>query len=224
MEKNHLNWVSKVWAILIKEIKTELRTMYALNAVFLFSFVTLVVVSFSIGGFGVGLHSAFLWIVILFGATSGLGHVFAKEVETHTIDALRLSTGPSEVFLGKFLFNLILVFSLILFVVIFYFILFSMTVGKPLQFFVILLLGGLGLVSATTIIAAIVARAKSKGILLVGLSFPILIPFLIIVINGTKDAMSIAGSDFWDAIKMLLCYSIVTLAGSFLLFDFVWEE
>ncbi|MBD3170359.1 MAG: hypothetical protein GF307_12820, partial [candidate division Zixibacteria bacterium] len=57
-----------VWAILIKDIQSELRNRYAINALVMFSIITLTAVSFSVGQevVGTGMEAPFLWIVIFF--------------------------------------------------------------------------------------------------------------------------------------------------------------
>ena len=103
-------WLESALAIFLKDWRSEFRMRYALNAALLFAVTTLVVVSFAIGSFGISgdLLAAFLWVVILFASMAGLGQVFIKEVESRTLTALRLVARPSEVWAGKFCFNLVL--------------------------------------------------------------------------------------------------------------------
>ena len=79
--------------------------------------------------------------------------------------------------------------------------------------------------SSATIIAAIIAKAGARGTLYPVLSFPILIPLLMTVMNATTRAL--AGEPFINAIgelQVLVGYLLVMVGGSYLLFDFVWKD
>jgi heme exporter protein B len=79
--------------------------------------------------------------------------------------------------------------------------------------------------SATTITAAMVSRARIKGALFAVLSFPIMIPLVLIAISATSA--SISGNleqNYWDSIKILIGYPVILTAVSTLLFDYVWRS
>lgn len=227
MENRFSGWAVKSAWLLAKDLKSEFRTRYALNAIFMFALTTLVVVSFSIGALNLNprITSSLFWLVIFFSSMSGLAQVFVKEEESRTVNLLRLVADPGTVFLGKFLFNLVLLLLLEIVIVPLFVILMNLSILNLWLFFSILLLGSLGLASATTIIAAIVSRARVKGALFAVLSFPILLPLLVAAIDGTW--LSLKGETFsagWNDLRLLISYLVVMLAASILLFDFVWSE
>jgi len=227
MQTRTSTWATKSAWLLVKELKSEFRTRYALNAVLMFALTTLVVTSFSIGAFALTprIASSLLWLVIFFSSMSGLAQVFIKEEEAGTANLLRLVAGPDTVFLGKLLFNLALLFMLELIVVPLFMVWMNVSVLDLWLFLSVLLLGSLGLVCATTIIAAIVSKARAKGSLFAVLSFPILLPLLIASIDGTR--LSMEGEPLsagWGDVRLLLSYLVVMFVASFLLFDSVWSE
>src|SRR5574341_1430823 len=93
------NWVTKIIAVLKKEIKSEFRTRFALNSILMFAVVTLTTLSFAVGQFSLSnsVKSALLWVVLFFSAMSGLAQVFIKEEESRTAAILKLSALPSEI-------------------------------------------------------------------------------------------------------------------------------
>jgi heme exporter protein B len=220
-------WATKSAWLLAKELKSEFRTRFALNAVFMFALTTLAVTSFSIGAFAQTppVVSSLLWLVIFFSSSSGLAQIFVKEEEARTANLLRLVAAPDTVFLGKLLFNLALLSMLELIVVPLFIVWMNVSVLNLWLFLCTLLLGTLGLVCATTIIAAIVSKARAKGSLFAVLSFPILLPLLIASIDGTR--LSMEGRDFaagGEDLRLLVSYLVVMFVASFLLFDSVWSE
>jgi heme exporter protein B len=156
---------------------------------------------------------------------SGLAQVFVKEEESKTVSILKLVAAPSTVLLGKLLFNFVLLALLEIVIVPLFIVLMNLTIQNPWLFLSILLLGSLGLACSTTIIAAIISRARVKGALFAVLSFPILLPLLITAIDGTY--LSLQGeaiSAGWSDLRLLISYVVVMFAASILLFDFVWSD
>ncbi|NJN16083.1 MAG: heme ABC transporter permease CcmB [Oscillochloris sp.] len=223
--------LAAAWAVLAKDIRSELRTRYALNAMVLFAASTAMMVS--IGTTFIGLRrteealqiqSSLLWVALLFAAITGLSRGFVQEEEARTMAALRLAAPPLAVFLGKFFFNLALLLLLggvtsVLFVV-----LVRIEIGSPLAFAALLAAGGICLASATTILAAIIARASFKSAIFAVLAFPLLVPPLIIAIQATALALDNSGFvAVVPALRFLLSYAVATFVASLLLFRFVWE-
>jgi heme exporter protein B len=219
------------WAVFRKDLRAELRTRYALNALALFAVSTVVALSLGIGFLTAGrnpdlplIHAALLWIAVLFAAFTGLARAFVQEEEARTASALRLAAPPLAVYLGKLLFNLALLLLLDLLVAALFVALLHVRVGNAGLFAALLLCGSLGLVAATTLIAAIIARASVKGALFAVLSFPLLVPLLVVAIQGTALALDGAGWEKGVApLQVLLAYTVALFVASLFLFGSVWE-
>jgi len=98
-------------------------------------------------------------------------------------------------------------------------------VQAPMIFLLTILLGSFGLASASTFIAAIISKANSKGTLYPVLSFPILLPLLMSVIDATRLAVEGASiTDAADDLKIMISYAVVVTTLSIILFDFVWRD
>ncbi len=171
-------------------------------------------------------YSGMFWVVIFFTAMSGLSRIFVSEEERGTTMALQLVASPTVVYFGKLIFNCGLTLALSSVVTILYLIVFPAFIIKSLAIFVLtIFLGSLGFAAAATIIAAIIAKANTKGTLYPVLSFPILIPLLMTVMKST--ARSLDGEMFIEALgefQIFISYLMIIVAGSYLLFDYVWKE
>ncbi len=220
--------LGSIWAIFLKDLKSELRTRYALNALLMFVVVTISILLFSTAGEAISgtLLSGLLWVVIFFSAMSGLSRTFVSEEDRGTVIFLQLATRPSVVYFGKLLFNLVLIFILNFFIVIAYILTMENFRVKSFDVFLAgLILGGVGLASASTIIAAIIAKANTRGTLYPVLSFPVLLPLLMTTINMTQ--LSVEGATLYEAVghlRILISYSVVVIITSYLLFDYIWKE
>ena len=219
-----------VWAVFRKDLQVELRTKYALGATLLFAVTTLVAVSAALSSATVKseVKAALLWVVLLFAALSGLARVFVREEESGTAPLLKLYAPPSAVYAGKWLFNIGLVFGVeSVSVPLFLVVLPLQTVNFGLLLGV-LLLGGLGLSAASTFVAALISQVSSgKSSLFFVVAFPILLPLLLIAVQGTIGAFDGLPSHLAKSradLEMLAVYSVVMTTASFLLFEYVWRD
>jgi heme exporter protein B len=218
----------KSYALFQKDFNSELRTRYAVNSLAMFILVALSVILFSIGNERItpALTGGLFWVVVFFTAMSGLARAFVSEEERGTSLTLQLIASPSTIFTGKLLFNLILVFAMNISITLLYSALFEEFVIRNLFLFILtFILGNIGIAVSSTIIAAIIAKAGSKGTLYPVLSFPILLPLIITSVRLTL--FSIEGNSF-DSSKVELliiaCYDVIMIAASYMLFDFIWKD
>jgi len=221
-------WLLSVMAVFRKDLHSELRTRYAVSALVMFVITTIAIIMFSLGQENAPpeVLSGMLWVVIFFGAMSGLSRTFVMEEERGTSMTLQLLAPPSAVYFGKLLFNFVLVTALNIFtVLLFLFLVNGFVVQAPLVFILTVFLGGCGFASATTVIAAIIARANTKGTLYPVLSFPILLPLLVAVIDATKSAAEGAPLDQVGGVfQFLISYIVVLTTLSYLLFEYIWKD
>lgn len=222
------SWVRSTLFIFKKDWHSELRTRYAMSALIMFVITTISIILFSLGSEGASPDalSGMLWVVVFFAGMSGLGRTFVMEEERGTAMTLQLLASPSAVLFGKLLFNIVLVLGLNVFTVSLYAIFISGFVVKSVGIFAVtILLGSIALAAASTIIAAIIAKANTKGTLYPVLSFPILLPWLLTVINATR--LSSEGAFFEEAVgefQILISYIVVVVATSYLVFEYVWKD
>lgn len=218
----------KSYALFQKDFHSELRTRYAINSLAMFIIVAISVILFSIGNESISpeLTGGLFWVVIFFSAMSGLSRAFVSEEERGTALTLQLIASPATVFSGKLLFNLVLVFLMNIVITVLYSALFSEFYIKNFFLFVLtFLIGNIGIAVSSTLIAAIIAKAGSKGTLYPVLSFPILLPLILTSVKLTTFAID--GTTVSDAIFeliIIICYDIVMISASYILFDFIWKD
>ena len=223
-----MNFIKSTLAVVSKDIRSELRTRYAMNALMMFVVISVATILFALREEEASSEvlSGMFWVVIFFTAMSGLSRIFVSEEERGTTMTLQLVASPSVVYFGKLIFNCGLTITLSTVVTLLYVTVFpTFTIGSWAIFTVTIFLGSLGFAAAATILAAIIAKANTKGTLYPVLSFPILIPLLMTVMKSTARALdgemlSAALGEF----QILVSYVMIMIAGSYLLFDFVWKE
>lgn len=223
-----MSWFNGAWAVFEKDLRLELRSRYAINMLLMFVIASILLMLFAIGTEPVSprVQSALLWIVILFSASIGLGRAFVSEEERGTVLLLQLNTRPSMVYAGKLLFNIVLVLMMNVVAIGAMVLFLSIRVADLRLLVAALLLGSIGLAGATTLLAAIIARASNRGALLPVLLFPLLVPLLMSVVTASRHALS--GGLGWaaaaDELTTLVSFGGVVITASVLLFDYVWND
>lgn len=213
-----------VWSVLRKECRTEWRTRYGLNAALLFAIASLTAVSFAAGRLGnrTDIMAALFWIVLLFATLASMSHAFVREVESRTMLLLRLVATPTEIAVGKLLFNLLFLFVIEVVTVP----LFMVLMGAPPvhwgQFLAVLGLGTVSLAASSTLVGAVIAQTRGRGALFAGVSLPLLLPVLAAAVGGTREMW--AANSVAPSLRLLGAYAVALLAASLLLYDHLWED
>ena len=223
-------WLAEALAVAGKDLRAEFRTRVALNSLGLFALTVLAAVSYTVGPYRIAaedrpfLLAVLLWIVVFFAALAGLDRSFVKEEESHTAPLLRLAASPSAVWLGKLLFNLLLIYMLMAILVPLYCILMGYRILMVGEFVLILALGGYALAVTTTIVAAIIARAMTRGALFSVLSLPLLLPLLIFLIQGTAGTAEGSPEVVHSTLRAVLSMGGIMTIVSAALFPVVWSD
>lgn len=227
MPQSSAGLISRAYAVYAKDLRQELRTRYALSTILMFGVTSLAMVSFSLGQSGLPpkLLSALFWIIMFFSSMAGLAQVFVREEETGTALALKLTADPNAIYLGKLVFNLTLLTGLTIIITPGFFIFMDAPTHGLLAFLVIVILGVMALCGATTLVAAIIAKAAMKGALFAVIALPIILVPMMVLVGASAKALD-TGSLAAVATEMqaLIAYVVVMTTLSFLLFRYVWLE
>jgi len=209
-----------------KDFRIEFRSRYALNISLAFAGISTLAISLSAGGvkFPVKVQAIMLWVIMFFSAMNGLLHIFIREEEEQTALFLRLNMPGDSIYLSKLIFNIIFFMAIQVVVCPLYVFFLQVEVGDIIMFTLSVFSGGLAISSATTILAAMVARAGGKGSLFTVISFPLLLPVIWVGISSTAASFEGATGNEKSSIIFLLAFSGAITAISFLLFRFVWYE
>ena len=107
----------------------------------------------------------------------------------------------------------------------FYSIVFQNEVGDRLLYFVAVMIGAISFSSVFTMISAIASKATNNGTLMAILSFPVIIPLLMLIIKLSKNAMDgLDRSVSLDEIGILCAINLIVVVSSLLLFPYLWRD
>lgn len=93
-------------------------------------------------------------------------------------------------------------------------------------FLIVLVLASTGLAGVLSLMSAIAAKANGSFAMMSILSFPVLMPLILVVIRLSKQAVD--GLE-WAGVNMsfiiiLAALNVLTIALSFLLFPYLWRD
>lgn len=216
----------ETFAVLKKEIVSELRGKHGLYMAFLFSIVA---------AFALGMASSLepppastagvlLMILLLFSSISSLARTFVLEEEQGTGELLRMLGNPFAIFFGKMFYNLCLL-VVITSVAVPALILFArFSVSDPVLLVVSLLFACAGLAAAVSFCGALASRSRSRATLSGVISTPVLLPWVWMGLNAFRGALGDVVQQPWASTVGLLGMALVFGSMGPLLYSAVWKR
>jgi len=216
--------VNQIKQLVLKELKLEMRNKYALGGILLYVVSTVFVSYLSFKKIiNPATWNALFWIILLFSSINGVAKSFIGETRGRLLYYYTL-TSPQAVIISKIIYNsilLIVISGLCLLV-------YGLFVGNIIQdlplFLIVLTLGSFGFASLLTMVSAIASKSSNNFTLMAIMSFPILMPLLIVLIKLSKNAID--GLENWDLnyLLVLMFMNVIIIALSYLLFRYLWRD
>ncbi|MCH8014635.1 MAG: heme exporter protein CcmB [Candidatus Dadabacteria bacterium] len=222
--------MNKVWAIIKKDIVTELRTKELFSSMLIFALLVIVIFNFAFG-FSTELLDlaapAMLWISFIFAGVLGLSRSFALEKEGNAVIGMLLTpTDRSLIYAGKMISNTIFIFIVGLLMVPMFILFFNYEfLSTLIPLIPVIFLGAVGFVSVGTLFSAMAINTKLREVLLPILLFPIIIPVIVSAVEISGQVLD--GNSLFAAsssLKLLVSFDIIFLTACAVTFEYVIEE
>ena len=223
---------NQTWNLLKKEILLEWRSKYAFNGVLLYVVSTVFVcyISFHLSpGFSGSagypiVWNILFWIIILFASVNAIAKSFIQENKGRLLYYYTIAS-PQAIILSKTIYNILLMSLLSVLALVVYLLFFPNDIGDPLFYFLAVLLGSISFSTVFTMISAIASKAGNNGTLMAILSFPVIIPVILLLIRISKSAMDgVERSLLYGNIGILFAINVIVIATSLLLFPYLWRD
>jgi len=218
--------------LLKKEILLEWRSKYAFNGVLLYvvSTVFICYISFNLNpgfqktqGYPIVWNILF-WIIILFASVNAIAKSFMQESKARLLYYYSIAS-PQAIILSKTIYNIVLMSLLSVLALIVYLLFFPNNVGDPLFYFLAVWIGSISFSTVFTMISAIASKAGNNGTLMAILSFPVIIPIILVLIRLSKSAMDgLERSGAYSDIGVLAAINVIVVTTSLILFPFLWRD
>lgn len=168
--------------------------------------------------------NALFWVIFLFISVNVSGKSFMQETKGKGLFNF-IYYSPRHFILAKIFYNMILMLVLSLSTFFFY----SWFVGDMVQdmgmFLLTLIFSSTAFSSVLSLMSAIASKANNNISLMAILSFPVLMPLLLVSVKLSKHAIDgLAWSVSFKYLLILLMLNLVVIALANLLFTYLWKD
>ncbi len=221
-----MSFAKETVALIRKELLLEWKQKYALGGLMLYSLSMVFVVS-------IGLQrslppqawNVIFWLVLLFVSVNAVAKSFMGERNGQLLYLYNLASARA-IIVSKIIYNCLLL-GFIAFVTMIMFMFFA---GKGLiedfpQYLTIVVVGSMAFAANLTLVSAIASKAQNQATLLAVLSFPIVVPQMLVGISASGKAIQgLPWNDSMGELLFSLSFVFIIAAVSVILFPFVWRE
>ncbi|MES2565370.1 MAG: heme exporter protein CcmB [Bacteroidota bacterium] len=168
--------------------------------------------------------NALFWTIFMFIAVNVSGKSFMQETKGKGLYNY-LYYGPRDFILSKIFYNMLLMTVLSMLTFFFY----SWFVGSLVQdlgmFLLTLVFSSSAFSGVLSLMSAIASKANNNISLMAILSFPVLMPLLLVSVKLSKHAIDgLAWSVSYKYLLILIMLNFVVVALATLLFNYLWKE
>lgn len=219
-----MSFVKQVKSLLYKEILLEWRSKYAFNGILLYVLSTVFVCYLSFKTTPPLVWNALFWIILLFTAINAIAKSFMQESKGKLLYYYTIAS-PHAIIVSKVIYNILLMILMAFIALLAYSVVFTNEIGDIGLYLVAVLLGSISFSTVFTMISAIASKAGNNGTLMAILSFPVIIPLLMLIIKLSKNAMDgLDKSVSYDEIGVLCIINVIVIVISLLLFPYLWRD
>lgn len=221
-----MSFARETIALIKKEMLLEWKQKYALNGMLLYSLSMVFVVSIGLQrNLPAQAWNVVFWIILLFVSVNAVAKSFMGERTGQLLYLYNLA-GARAIIVAKIIYNCLLLTGIALVTLVF-FLLLSGTgkIADPLQYGLIVVIGSLAFAANLTLVSAIASKAQNQATLLAVLSFPILVPEMLVGITASGKAIQglpIGAS--MSEIIFSVTFVVIIAAISVILFPFLWRD
>ncbi|MBI5916829.1 MAG: heme exporter protein CcmB [Bacteroidetes bacterium] len=219
-----MNLFAQIYHLVRKEFTLEWRQKFAITGILLYVLSTVFIVYISFQNIGPQVWNVLFWVIMLFASVNAVLKSFVQESGYRQLYYYQL-LHPIAILLSKMIYNaaLLLLLGVLTFVAL------GFVAGNPVQeagnFALALFLGSLGFSITFTFVSAIAAKADNSSTLMAILSFPVVIPILLLLVNLSAHAVGLlGGTEIWEKIMLLAAVDLILVALALVLFPFLWRD
>ena len=218
--------ISRITALLKKDILLELRQQHTFYGILLYIASTIFVLYLSLPESpDANVWNSLFWVIQLFVCVNTVAKSFLQESRGRMLYFYSI-TSPVEFIIAKLFFNIILMLIMSMVSLLLFYIFLDNPVTNSLRFTGIVLLGGTSISMVFTLMSAIAAKAQQNAALIAILGFPVILPQLLLLMRLSKSAFSevfregavlqLAG------LTGLMDFLVIILAV--ILFPYLWKD
>ncbi len=217
--------ITKITQLVKKEFLLEFRQKASLGGILIYIVSTVFVSALCVKStIPVYVWNALFWIILLFASVTISTKSFMKEARGMGLFNY-LHYSPRSFILSKIIFNMVLMVVISIITLFFYSLFIPQIIGNFTLFFITLVLTSSGFAGVLSLTSAIAAKANNNFSLMSILSFPVLMPLLLISIRLSKQAIDgLSWGVSYNFLLILVALNILVIMLANLLFPYLWND
>jgi len=223
--------IREIKFLLWKDLLVEMRQKYAIGGILLYVVSTIFLIYIALNAQGLlsrlnfSIWNILFWMTLLFASVNAIAKSFFQESKERQLYYYSL-VSPQAVILSKMIYNtaLMLILSLLSYLV------FVILIGNPvihhLLFITAIVLGGTAFSFLFSTMSAIASKADNNSTLMAILSFPIILPVIMILLRLVNHAFlpQFDSAEAVNSIIILAALNLLLTGLSFILFPYLWRD
>lgn len=218
--------VSRIAALLKKDILLELRQQHTFYGILLYIASTVFVLYLSLSAIpDANTWNSLFWVIQLFVCVNTVAKSFLQESRGRMLYFYSI-TSPVEFIIAKLLFNIILMILMSAVSLMLFYLFLEDPVSNSTIFLGIVLLGGSSLSLVFTLMSAIAAKAQQNAALIAILGFPVILPVLLLLMRLSKAAFAevFRAGAIWQLAGLVILMDMLVIALAVILFPYLWKD
>ena len=217
------------WAIVVKDLRTEMRSRSAMSTVLPFAVTMLLAFGFALGPDRLLLAqtaSGLLWLAALFASVELCHRSYQNEAANGALEGLLLSpVDKGAVYLGKAAAAFAQLMVLLLVTAGIVIVLFELPVGPaPVLLLLTGVLGIAGLSTIGSLLGLLAVRSRTRQAALPVLVLPLVSPVIIAATRATADLTHGTTTGISGWLSLLVAFDAAYLAAGYLVFGHLLED
>lgn len=220
-------FIRAVLTIIRRDLQAESRNRQLITSMAMFAVLCTVIFYFTLESrpdVRLAALPSVVWVIVVFTSTLGISRSLAQEHDRGILDALLLAPIDRAVlFYGKLVTTWL--YSLVVGALVTLALGFLFTLGFPLAWWLIVVLGTLGLAAVGTLLGSMAIHSQGRETTLPIIVLPIALPILMASVYASNLILANRPFEDWATWPALLVVTdIVFVTIPLLLFDFIVEE
>lgn len=202
----------------------EWRSKAAINSILLYVVSTVFVCYQAFKSVDTLVWNALFWIILLFASITAISRGFTQETQHRYLYYYSL-VNPKALVFSKIVYNAILMTVIAGTAFVVYGTIFKNPIEDLSLYFTAVALGAISFSSVFTMVSGISAKTGSNSTIMAILSFPVIIPLLIVLIKLSLFAIQgVERAASANELLVLIAINVITIAISLLLFPYLWRD
>jgi heme exporter protein B len=219
-------------ALILKDLRLELRTRDTAIAMLLFATVAMIAFQFGFG-FRVDdttpLAGGILWATLALTAVLGVGRSFVPEREQRVLDGLLLSPVSRTLLIGARACSVFVYMAVVELITVPLVAVFFVDDPVPADFLLIAgvcVAANLGIAILGSLLAAMAVFSRARELLLPVLFLPALVPVIIAAAGATYSVLGVSNdmAEYRGYVLFLLVYAVIFALVAYATYDYVFDD